>query len=60
MILEARRRAADADIGFAVAHADGAAAVARVLEITGLRDELPIHPTRDAAVAAAQPESARG
>ncbi len=42
-ILDARRRAQGAGIGFAVAQGDGAAAVARVLEITGLRDELPVH-----------------
>ena len=42
-ILDARRRAQGAGIGFAVAQGDSAAAVARVLEITGLRDELPVH-----------------
>ncbi|MGZ5310923.1 MAG: STAS domain-containing protein [Solirubrobacterales bacterium] len=42
-ILDARRRAQGAGIGFAVAQGDGAAAVTRVLEITGLRDELPVH-----------------
>ncbi len=54
VILDARRRAGEANLGFAVAHADGAAAVGRVLEITGLREELPIHPTRDEAVAEAE------
>ena len=49
-ILDARRRAVDAGVGFAIAHGGGSAAVGRVLEITGLRDELPIHPTVAAAL----------
>lgn len=53
VILDARRRAADAGIGFAVTHGNGADAVGRVLEITGLRGELPIHTSRDEAVAQA-------
>ena len=43
VILDGRRRAADAGIGFAVVHANGADAVDRVLEVTGLRAELPVH-----------------
>jgi anti-sigma B factor antagonist len=51
-ILDARRRAEEAGIGFAVAQAGGADAVARVLEITGLREELPVHSDLDSAGAA--------
>jgi anti-sigma B factor antagonist len=49
VILDSRRRAADADIGFAVVHANGTDAVDRVLEVTGLRAELPVHPRREEA-----------
>lgn len=55
VILDARRRAQDAGIGFAVVHGDGAAAVGRVLEITGLRAELPVHDSLDAALDRAAP-----
>jgi Anti-anti-sigma regulatory factor (antagonist of anti-sigma factor) len=50
VILDGRRRAAEADIGFAVVHSNGADAVDRVLEVTGLRAELPVHSQREAAV----------
>ena len=49
VILDGRRRAAEADIGFAVVHANGADAVDRVLEVTGLRAELPVHARREEA-----------
>jgi anti-sigma B factor antagonist len=49
VILDARRRAADANLGFAVVHANGADAVDRVLEVTGLRAELPVHARREEA-----------
>lgn len=53
-ILDAHRRAGEAGVGFAVAQAkNGAESVSRVLDITGLRAELPVHPDRDGAVAAA-------
>jgi anti-sigma B factor antagonist len=52
VVLDARRRAEEAGVGFAVAQANGAEAVTRVLEITGLREELPVHGSRDAAGAA--------
>lgn len=52
-ILGAKRRAEEAGLGFAVVHQDGDEAVARVLEITGLRSELPVHTEREAAAAAA-------
>lgn len=48
-ILEARRQAAEAGTGFAVVQADGAPAVGRVLEITGLKAELPVHDNHEAA-----------
>jgi anti-sigma B factor antagonist len=53
VILDARRRAADREIGFAVVHANGADAVDRVLEVTGLRTELPVHNRREEAFAEA-------
>jgi anti-sigma B factor antagonist len=49
VILDARRRAAEANLGFAVVHANGADAVDRVLEVTGLRAELPVHTRREEA-----------
>jgi anti-sigma B factor antagonist len=49
VILDGRRRAADANIGFSVVHANGADAVDRVLEVTGLRTELPVHTRREEA-----------
>jgi anti-sigma B factor antagonist len=49
VILDTRRRAAEANIGFAVVHANGADAVDRVLEVTGLRAELPVHARREEA-----------
>ena len=51
-LLEARRSANDADRGFAVACSGEAEPVRRVLEVTGLAEELPVHPTREAAVTA--------
>jgi anti-sigma B factor antagonist len=53
VILDGRRRAAEADIGFAVVHSSGADAVDRVLEVTGLRAELPVHARREEAFAEA-------
>jgi anti-sigma B factor antagonist len=60
VILDARRRAEEAGLGFAVAHeVNGNDAVARVLEITGLRSELPVHLIRDEAVSAASARSGK-
>ena len=53
VILDGRRRASEAKVGFAVARSNGSDAVDRVLEVTGLRTELPVHPRREQAVAAA-------
>jgi anti-sigma B factor antagonist len=53
VILDGRRRAADAGVGFAVLHCDGTEAVDRVLEVTGLRTELPVHTRRPGAYAEA-------
>ena len=47
VILDERRRATEAGIGFAVVHENGAEAVDRVLEVTGLRTELPVHARRE-------------
>jgi anti-sigma B factor antagonist len=55
VILDARRRADEAGLGFAVAHEkNGNEAVARVLDVTGLRSQLPVHPAREEAVSAAR------
>ena len=52
-ILDGRRQADEGGIGFAVAQSpNGADAVTRVLDITGLRAELPVHVDRAKAVAA--------
>jgi anti-sigma B factor antagonist len=59
VILEARRRAAEANVGFAVVHSNGADAVDRVLEVTGLRAELPVHSRREDAVSEVSGESGR-
>ncbi len=53
VILDARRKAHDSDQAFEVAHDGETDAVGRVLEITGLKSELPVHTTTDAAIAAA-------
>ncbi len=52
-ILDAKRRAGDTAVGYAVLSANGAGAVDRVLEVTGLRSELPVHGEREAAESAA-------
>jgi anti-sigma B factor antagonist len=53
VILDGRRRAAQAEIGFAIARSNGSDAVDRVLEVTGLRAELPVHARREEAIEAA-------
>ena len=53
VILDARRNAKDSGQAFEVAHDGDTEAVGRVLEITGLRGELPVHETAEAAIAAA-------
>ena len=57
VILDGRRRAAQGKIGFAVARSGGSDAVDRVLEVTGLRAELPVHRGREDAVRAASAHS---
>ena len=59
VILDGRRRAGEADIGFAVVHSNGADAVDRVLEVTGLRAELPVHSQREAALSELSGNSGR-
>jgi anti-sigma B factor antagonist len=59
VILEGRRRATDREVGFAVVHADGADAVDRVLEVTGLRAELPVHARREDALSAVSGNSGK-
>jgi anti-sigma B factor antagonist len=59
VILEGRRRAAEREIGFAVVHSNGADAVDRVLEVTGLRAELPVHARREDAYMAVSGNSGK-
>ena len=55
VILETRGRALEAGSGFAVAMGgEGAPAVRRVLEVTGLTEQLPVLGDRDEAIDAAQ------
>jgi len=58
VILDSRRQAKEAGVAFEVVHDGETDAVGRVLEITGLRTELPIHATSDAAIAAASSSGA--
>ena len=53
VVLDCRRRASEAGVGFTVFHANGADAVDRILEVTGLRNELPVYAGREEAVDAA-------
>jgi anti-sigma B factor antagonist len=58
VLLEARRRADERGIGFAVAlDQDGSGPVRRVLDITGLVPVLPVHSGRADAVEAARGEA---
>ena len=59
VILDGRRRAAESQIGFAVARTTGSEAVDRVLEVTGLRAELPVHARREEAILAASGNSGK-
>jgi anti-sigma B factor antagonist len=59
VLLDGRRRAAEANVGFAVLHSNGGDAVDRVLEVTGLRAELPVYARREEAVAAASGNSGK-
>ena len=52
-VLDAKRRAGAASLGFSVVNAGGAETVRRVLEVTGLRAALPVHEAREEALAAA-------
>lgn len=49
-VLDARRVAGETGRAFAVACDGAAEPVRRVLEVTGLAEELPVHPTRAAAL----------
>jgi anti-sigma B factor antagonist len=57
VILDGRRRASEHRLGFAVVHSNGADAVDRVLEVTGLRAELPVHARREDAYTALSSEA---
>jgi anti-sigma B factor antagonist len=59
VILDGRRRAAETNIGFAVSRSNGSDAVDRVLEVTGLRAELPVHAHREEAVVAVSGNSGK-
>jgi anti-sigma B factor antagonist len=51
VLLDARRRASEGGVTIAVAQADGSVAVSRVLAVTGLRTELPVHESLEEALA---------
>lgn len=53
-VLDARKRAGESGIGFAVALGDGEPPVRRVLEVTGLKQNLPVRESREEAVAQVQ------
>lgn len=53
VLLDARRRAVEQGVAIAVAQSDGAVAVTRVLQVTGLRAELPVHDSLEEALSAA-------
>lgn len=53
VILDGKRRASEAKVGYAVLHSNGAQAVDRVLQVTGLRAKLPVHDQHQAAASAA-------
>ena len=59
VILDGRRQATEAGVGFAVLNSEGADAVDRVLDVTGLRAELPVYARREEAVAAASGHSGK-
>ena len=59
VILDGRRRAPTAGLGFALVHANGADAVDRVLEVTGLRAELPVHANREEAFSEVSSDSGK-
>jgi len=59
VILDGRKRAEEAQLGFAVVHTNGGDAVSRVLEVTGLRAELPVHARWEEAEAAASGNSGK-
>ena len=59
-VLDARRDAQERGLGFAVALYDGAQPVERVLEVTNLTTTLPVHPSREQAVDAAQDGASKG
>jgi anti-sigma B factor antagonist len=54
VILDGKRRANDAGLGYAVLHSNGTSSVSRVLDVTGLRTELPVHRERQHAASAAE------
>ena len=53
-LLDGRREAHESGVGFSVSLADGAEPVERVLEVTGLAENLPVHPSRESAIQAAR------
>ena len=60
VVLEARRRAEEAGLGFAAALEGGDQAVRRVLEVTGLDSNLPVHESVDDALQKAAAKPAAG
>jgi anti-sigma B factor antagonist len=60
VVLEARRRAEEAGVGFAAALEGGDPAVRRVLEVTGLDSNLPVHDSVETAIERASVKPAAG
>ena len=60
VVLEARRRAEEAGLGFAAALEGGQPAVSRVLEVTGLDSNLPVHESVEGALERAAVKPAAG
>lgn len=50
VVLDAQRRAEEAGVGFATVLEGGASPVRRVLEVTGLDSNLPVHATHQAGM----------
>jgi anti-sigma B factor antagonist len=59
VLVEACRRAREEGVGCELALRGGSEAVSRVLDVTGLRRALPVHPSRAAALGAVGDEGPR-
>lgn len=60
LLIDAQRRAQQGGLGFALMLDGGADPVRRVLDVTGLSTELPVHPSRKEALEATRRGLAAG